>query len=65
LIIGGDALYCHAPFSLPLRAHRMHHVWVCKPGSHPEVSREVAAQDALGALARGQGHEGPAWRRRF
>ena len=43
----------------------MHHVLVCKPGSHPEVYREVEAHDALGALERGQWHEGPACRRRF
>jgi hypothetical protein len=65
LIIGGDDLYCHEPFILQLREQRMPHVLVCKPGSHPEVSREVEAQDALGALARGQWHEGPACRRRF
>jgi hypothetical protein len=65
LIIGGDDLYCHEPFIVHLREHRMHYVLVCKPGSHPEVSREVEAQDALGALARGQWHEGPACRRRF
>ena len=45
--------------------HRMHHVLVCKPGAHAEVYREVEAQDALGALERGQWHEGPACRRRF
>jgi hypothetical protein len=65
LVMGGDDLYCHEPFVLQLREHRMHHVLVCKPGSHPEVSREVEAQDALGALERGQWHEGPACRRRF
>jgi hypothetical protein len=64
-IIGGDDLYCHEPFILQLREHRLHHVLVCKPGSHPEVYREVEGQDALGALARGQWHEGPACRRRF
>ena len=65
LVIGGDDLYCHEPFVVQLREHRMHHVLVCKPGSHPEVYREVEAQDALGALERGQWHEGPACRRRF
>ena len=65
LIIGGDDLYGHAPFIGQLRAHRMHHVLVCKPGAHAEVYREVEAQDALGALERGEGHEGPACRRRF
>jgi hypothetical protein len=65
LIIGGDALYCHEPFILQLREHRMQHVLVCKPGSHQEVYREVEAQDALGAVERGQWHEGPACRRRF
>ena len=65
LIIGGDDLYCHEPFILQLREHRLHHLLVCKPGSHPEVYREVEAQDALGALQKGQWHEGPACRRRF
>jgi hypothetical protein len=65
LVIGGDDLYCHEPFILQLREHRMHHVMVCKPGSHPEVYREVEAQDALGALERGQWYEGPACRRQF
>lgn len=65
LIIGGDDLYCHEPFIGQLRAHRMHHVLVCKPGAHAEVYREVEAQDALGALERGEWHEGPACRRRF
>ena len=65
LIIGGDALYCHEPFIGQLREHRMHHVLVCKPGSHAEVYREVEAQDALGALERGEWPEGPACRRRF
>jgi hypothetical protein len=54
LVIGGDDLYCHEPFMLQLRDHRMHHMFVCKPGAHPEVYREVAAQEALGALERGQ-----------
>jgi hypothetical protein len=65
LIVGGDDLYCHEPFILQLREHRMHHVLVCKPGSHQEVYREVEAQDALDALERGKWHEGPACRRRF
>ena len=60
LVIGGDDVYCHEPFVVQLREHRMHHVLVCKPGAHPEVYREVEAQDALGALERGQWHEGPA-----
>jgi hypothetical protein len=54
LIIGGDDLYCHEPFIGQLREHRMHHVLVCKPGSHAEVYREVETQDALGALERGK-----------
>jgi hypothetical protein len=65
LIVGGDDLYCHEPFILQLREHRMHYVLVCKPGSHAEVYREVEAQEALGALERGKWHEGPACRRRF
>ena len=65
LIVGGDDLYCHEPFILQLREHRMHHVLVCKPGSHPEVYREVETQEALGATERGAWHEGPACRRRF
>ncbi len=65
LVIGGDDLYCREPFILQLRQHRMHHVLACKPGSHPEVYREVDAQDALGALQSGQWHEGPACRRQF
>jgi hypothetical protein len=65
LIIGGDDLYCHAPLIGQLRAPRMHHVLVCKPGAHAEVYREVEAQDALGALERGEWPEGPACRRRF
>ena len=65
LIIGGDDLYCHEPFIVQRREHRMHHVLVCKPGSHVEGYREVEAQDALGALERGEWHEGPACRRRF
>ena len=65
LIVGGDALYCHAPCILQLREHRMHHVLVCKPGSPQAVYREVEAQDALEALERGKWHEGLACRRRF
>jgi hypothetical protein len=65
LVIGGDDLYCHEPLILQLRAHRRHHVLVCKPGSHAEVYREVEAQGALGALERGTWHEGPACRRQF
>jgi hypothetical protein len=65
LIIGGDDLYCHEPFIAQLRELRLHHVLVCKPGSHPELYREVAAQAALGALEQGTWHEGPACRRRF
>ena len=65
LVIGGDDLYCHEPFILQLREHRMRSVLVCKPGSHPEVYREVEAQEALGALESGHWHEGPACRRRF
>jgi len=65
VVIGGDDLYCHAPCILQLRDHRMHHVLVCKPGSHPEVYREVTAQEALGALETGQWDEGPACRRQF
>jgi hypothetical protein len=65
LIVGGDALYCHAPCILQLREHRMHHVLVCKPGAPPEVYREGEAQDALRAVERGKWHEGPACRRRF
>jgi hypothetical protein len=65
LVIGGDDLYCHEPFILQLRDHRMRPMLVCKPGSHPEVYREVSVQEALGALERGQWHEGPACRRQF
>ncbi len=65
LVIGGDDLYCHEPFILQLREHRMHSVLVCKPGSHVAVYREVEAQEALGAVERGQWHEGPACRRQF
>ena len=39
--------------------------WCASPASHAEVYREVEAQDALGALERGEWHEGPACRRRF
>jgi len=65
LIVGGDDLYCHEPFIMQLREHQMHHVLVCKPGSHTEVYRAVEAQEALGAVARGAWHEGAACRRRF
>jgi hypothetical protein len=50
LIIGGDDLYCHEPFVAQLRDLRLHHVLGCKPGSHPELYREVVVQAALGAL---------------
>jgi hypothetical protein len=46
LIIGGDDLYCHEPFVLALREHRMPSVLGCKPGSHPAVYQEVAAHEA-------------------
>lgn len=65
LVIGGDDLYCHEPFILHLRDQRMKSVLVCKPGSHPEVYKEVAAQAALGSLERGAWHEGPACRREY
>jgi hypothetical protein len=65
LIVGGDDLYCHEPFIVQWREHQRHSVLVCKPGSHAELYREVEAQEALGAVERGQWHEGPACRRRF
>jgi hypothetical protein len=65
LIIGGDDLYCHEPFLMQLREERLHHVLVCKPGSHPELSDWVADLERLGACEVGQWHEGPACRRRF
>jgi hypothetical protein len=65
LIVGGDALYAHEPFIAQLRAHRLHHVLVCKPGSQAEVYAWVADLARLGACEQGQWHEGPACRRRF
>jgi hypothetical protein len=64
LIVGGEDLYCPAPLIGQLREQRMHHVLVGKPGSHQAVDRAVEAQDALEAWERGQGHDGPACRRR-
>ncbi len=65
LIIGGDALYAHEPFIAQLRAPRLHHVFVCKPGAHAEVYKGVDDLARLGACAGGQWYEGPACQRRF
>jgi len=65
LIIGGDDLYCHEPFSAQLRELRLHHVFVCKPLSHLELYAWVEDMERLGACEKGQWHEGPACRRRF
>ena len=65
LIVGGDDLYAHEPLIAQLRAHRLHHVLVCKPGSHTEVYAWVDDLARLGACEDGQWHEGPACRRRF
>jgi hypothetical protein len=65
LIVGGDDLYAHEPLIAQLRAHRLHHVLVCKPGSHTEVYAWVDDLARLGACEHGQWHEGPACRRRF
>lgn len=48
-----------------LRAHRLPHVLVCTPGSPPVLSGWVDDLVRLGACEQGQGHEGPACRRRF
>lgn len=65
LIIGGDDLYCHEPFIAQLREHRLHHVLVCKPTSHPELYEWVEDMERLGGCDQGQWHEGPGCRRRF
>ena len=74
LIIGGDDLYAHEPFIAQLRAHRLHHVFVCKPGSHAEVYKWVDDLARLGACEGGSGPRGlpvsaafssTAWRARY
>jgi hypothetical protein len=65
LIIGGDDLYCHAPFIAQLRELRLHHVLVCKPTSHAELYEWVEDIERVGACEKGQWHEGPAGRRRW
>jgi hypothetical protein len=65
LIVGGDALYAHEPLIAQLRAHRRHHVFVCKPGAPTEVYKWVDDVARLGACEGGQWDEGPACRRRF
>jgi hypothetical protein len=65
LIIGGDDLYCHAPFIAQLRDLRLPHVLVCKPTSHVELYAWVEELERLEGCEKGQWHEGPACRRRF
>jgi hypothetical protein len=65
LIVGGDALYCHEPFSAQLRALRLHHVLVCKPTSHVELYEWIADIERWDGCDQGTGQEGPACRRRF
>ena len=65
LIIGGDDLYAHEPFIAQLRAYRLHHILVCKPGSPPALYAWVDDLVRLGACEQGQWHEGPTCRRRF
>jgi hypothetical protein len=65
LMIGGDDLYCHEPFIAQLRELRLHHVLVCKPLSHLELYAGVEELERVGGCEQGQGHEGPACRRRF
>jgi hypothetical protein len=64
LIIGGDDLYCHAPFIMQLRELRLHYVLVCQPTSHPELYEWVEDMARLDGCDKGQWQEGPACRRR-
>jgi hypothetical protein len=65
LMIGGDDLYGHEPFIAQLRDLGLHHLLVCKPGSHPELYAWGGDIERLGGCEQGQWHEGPACRRRY
>jgi hypothetical protein len=64
-MIGGDERDGHEPFIAQGRAGRLHHVWVCKPPSPLELYAWVEALERFGGGEQGQGHAGPACRRRF
>jgi len=63
-IVSADDLYAHEPFVQPLKENRLPFVLVAKPDSHRELFQWVEMLETRGASEHGDGHEGPACRRR-